>query len=298
MAIAEEQNKPENLRLLVAMRRLYSEAKGSRGLRTVGSLVVGIPLPVLAAIVPSTQDLVAAVGFIWLVIAIVLMYGVERRRVRDATRVLEAFDVAVFSLPWNERVAGSRVDHEFIAAAVRRNREPIDGLADWYPAIADEVPYPVSVLVCQRAATVWDWRLRRSFAIALLSLMLLFAVSLVAFGLIANYTLERFLLALVIPTSSIFATGIAVALTHFDDVSEQRELQRRLDHDWQLALNDPMSLTTAECREHQNCRFNLRMKTLPIPDLWYRWLRDKYESDMRQAATSMVAEYQRTTVLP
>ena len=292
MKIADAQNRPENLELLVAQRRLYSDAKRWRGVRTLGSLLVGIPLPILAVVVPATISWVSAIGALWFAATVVLMFGVERGKIASATRVLEEFDVAVFALPWNKRVAGSQEEPETIAAAVRNNREPTECLRDWYPAAADEVPYPISVLLCQRATIVWDWRLRRSYAVLVTVLLVLLLVAAVAAAVLLNFTAAQCLLILVLPMASVFASGTATALTHISDAHEQREMQQRLDDDWRAALVEPTSITVAECRQHQDCRFNLRMRTLPVPDFWYGRLRVTYEKDMRGAAKRMVAEFQ------
>lgn len=291
--IADAQNRPENLELLVAQRRLYSDAKRWRGVRTAGSLLVGIPLPILAVVVPASQSLVSAVGAAWLVVTVSLMFGLERGKVASATRVLEQFDVAVFSLPWNGRVAGARVSPEVIARAAKANTEPVDRLRDWYPCVADELPYPISVLMCQRATVVWDWRLRRSYAVLVFLLVVLLAAIATTIALTLKFTLAEFLLILVLPMASAFASGIVTALTHFGDVHDQREMEQRFNDDWERVLVEPQSMTVTECRQHQDCRFHLRMRSLPIPDFWYRRSRGSYEADMQAAADRMVGEFVR-----
>ncbi len=289
--ISKAQNLPENIDLLVAQRRLYSDAKRARGFRTVGSLIAAIPLPILGVMVSSSQSLVTVMGGLWLLAALVLMLVFVRGKTSDGTRVLEEFDVRVFSLPWNERIAGKRVISELVTNAMRRSRVDHSQLRDWYPPIVGEVPWPLSVLVCQRAAVVWDWRLRRAYGWLILvsTLGLFFASVLVA--LLMQYTVAQWLLVLALPMASAFTGGTQTAFSNLGDAAQQSEMHDRLDEDWRRALREHISLTSEESRQHQDCRFMHRLVASPIPDWWYRALRGRYETDMAVTAERMVREF-------
>lgn len=142
-SISAEQGMPGRLDLLAAQAWLYSDAKRLRLNRVAVTLVVAVPLPVLAVLLPATQPFVASVGGVWLVIAFMVQFGFERGKVAKATRVLEQFDVEVFGLEWNSRLVGKRVAPEVVAAAARRYGSKRDRLNDWYPVVADDLPYPI-----------------------------------------------------------------------------------------------------------------------------------------------------------
>ena len=289
--IAEAQNSPPNLDLLAVQRRFYSDSKRLRGIRAVGSLVAAIPLPVLAALAPTTQTAVTAASGFWLLLALVLMIGLERRRTEDGTKVLEEFDVAVFGLEWNERVAGKRVVPERIASVLRRCGADRARLKNWYPSVTDQLPWPVSVLVCQRAAVVWDWRLRRVYGWFAVTLTLALLGVSVGAAVLLGYSTLQWLLLLALPMAAAFAGGAEVASASLSDAREQSEMHDRLEQDWRRALQDPASTTPAECRQHQDCRFMHRLRANPIPDWWYRAWRDRYEADMCHAAEAMVRQF-------
>jgi hypothetical protein len=224
-------------------------------------------------------------------VALVLMLGFERGRTSAGTRVLEEFDVRVFGLPWNERIAGRRLVPEAIARAVRRSRTDRTRPADWYPPAVDELPWPVSVLVCQKAAVVWDWRLRRAYGYFLVAVTVGLLAATVVAALLLRYSTSQWLLALALPMAAAFAGGAQAATSSLGDANDQSEMHDRLEDDWRRALAAPNSVTVVECRQHQDCRYMHRLKAMPIPDWWYRALRSRYQTDMTEAAVRMVAEF-------
>lgn len=292
--ISSRQNQKENLDLLAAQRRLYSDTKRWRAVRTVGAMVSGIPLPVLAVLVPSSRIAVATVAAAWLVVSLVILFFVENGKKLEATRVMEEFDVSVFGLRWNFRIAGSKVPRETIAAACRRDTGSRAKLLDWYPVIVDELPEPLSVLVCQRAAAVWDWRLRRGFSFVVGGATMVLLLAAVAASIALHYSSALLFIVFIVPMMPAFVAGTNIALSHRGTAREQSEMQLWLDEDWEQALRDPTSLTMQECRQHQDCRYRFRRDAIPIPDTWYRLRRARYELDMTQAAAEMVAAYNRT----
>lgn len=290
-AISEVQNRPANVDLLVAQRRLYSDAKVVRGVRVVGSALFAIPLPVISVLIPETQSLITGLGFLWLMAALVLMFAVERRNTDTATRILEQFDVEVFCLEWNRRLAGRRTSPEEIQRAIRRAGQDREQLYDWYPPVVDGVPYPLSVLICQRAGTVWDWQLKSSYGWVVAAAVVLLMTTSIAIAVAVDYSTLEWLLVLVLPMGGAFAGGADTVRRHFSDAKDQREMCERLDDDWRRALEDPSSLTVKECRQHQDCRYTHRQNGLPVPDFWYQINRKRAEADMTAAARHMVEEF-------
>ncbi len=289
--IAKSQNSPENIELLSAQRQLYSDAKLSRTIRTTGSLLTAIPLPVIAVLWPNTQPVVSTIGAVWLAISLVLLLGIELVKIKTATCVLEQFDVTVFGIPWNKRVAGNKVACEVISDAARRDTKDKSILRDWYPTVADSLPHPLSALLCQRAAVVWDWRLRKRYGylVASATVSLLLAAMLASVYL--DYSLTQTLLIFILPMASAFAGGVVVAMSHLYGSRDAQDIQEGLDNDWMNALNDHQAFTFADCRQQQDARFHHRLQSLPVPDYWYRRSRRRYQADMVAAAKRMVGEF-------
>ena len=66
--IAEQQNTPESIRLLVAQARLYTEAKRIRLLRLFVSAALAAAAPVITLLVAGSDVWLAGIGFVWILV--------------------------------------------------------------------------------------------------------------------------------------------------------------------------------------------------------------------------------------
>ena len=79
-AIADAQNLDQNLRLLLAQRRLYSRAKAWTMVRGTGIGIVAVSAPILAAVWPEAALAVATVAAAWFALNRLLFRGLLRFR--------------------------------------------------------------------------------------------------------------------------------------------------------------------------------------------------------------------------
>jgi hypothetical protein len=286
MSILELQNSSTSLRLLASQRHLYTQAKHLQRWRVIGTIGLAAIAPLIYYLIPNSRAILAGVGGMWLLISRVILEGIEAKKIKQAAKIQEQFDVELFKLPWNRVLVGDRLSPELISSADKSYTGDREKLKDWYTDTGN-VPYPLDVLLCQRANLVWDWRLRRHYAWGISALTaLLFSLGIIL-AVATNLTLLDYLLALLIPSLAALLKGVEVARAHFKIAAEKEEIEREISLLWEAGLRNPTSVSREQCRCIQDCVYILRSKGPLVPDKWYIWLRDRYRVDMQSAVVEL-----------
>lgn len=286
MSIASEQNKADNLRLLAAQRCIYSQAKALHLWRLVTAILLAAAAPALLFFWPGSKVVLAVIGGVLTLIAHLVLEGSERQKIKQAANIQEQFDLALFKLPWNKYLAGDKLTPELICAAERDFKEDREKLKDWYPDTGS-VPHPLDVLLCQRANLVWDWRLRRHYAFGVSAFVIVVLIADLIIAITTKQTVLDYLLALFLPSLPAVTQGIDLAREHLRIADEKEHTEKEASALLESALNDPTSITKEDCRRIQDSIYSMRSKGPLVPDWWYRWLRDRYDVDMDEAAATL-----------
>ena len=285
-SIFQRQNSPDKIKLLAAQRQFYTQAKRLHYWRVAGSIGLAAISPLIYYLLPSSKTILAIIGGVWLIVSRIVLEGIETKKVKQAATIQEQFDVELFGLPWNQVLAGNRVTPELINAAAASFKGDRNELKNWY-ADTSNLPYPLDVLLCQRANLVWDWRLRRHYAwIVSISTIFLFSLG-VALAIITDLSLLDYLLALLIPSLSALLNSAEIARAHFDIADEKERIEKKVLAIWESALNNPSFVTREQCRDIQDCIYILRSKKPLVPDWWYKRLRDRYQIDMQSVVEEL-----------
>jgi hypothetical protein len=292
MSIATRQNEPDQIELLAAQRRLYSEAKTYSTLRTFIVVVLAIGGPLLSGKYPQCAAYVGIFSVSYLIFDVSLLEYMERGRRKAAAKIQELFDTRVLEIPWNATVVGTRPDTDVIARALAKagkiDRVP---LRNWYsPEVAD-VPVEVGRVLCQRSNLSWDARLRTQYATALsIGLGLAVAVS-VIFAVKLNMTLDSILTGFVLPCVPLLVTIIRQTVDNFRSASDTRDLIPRIDAAIEtLCSGKSVPHLGAVTRTFQDEIFRHRLRCPLIYDWVYWLLRDRQENEMRFSISEKVKE--------
>jgi hypothetical protein len=280
------QNAPEMIRLLAAQRHFYTVAKRLRAVRVFGSVALVFLAPIVLFAAPGSNHVMAIVGLAGLLIGEVGLERFERAHVRTAATIQEEFDTRLFELPWNEPRVGTRMAPEVISAAAARFGADTSKLVDWY-GDTGTIPGKLAVLLDQRSNLVWDWRLRRWYAVYVVALICLCLALDVGIAIAAHLEVLQALEALFAPSAPAIVEGIRVARMHAEAATRKEELARDLQRHWEDGLRDLDSLAPGASRQVQDCIFDLRKDAPVLPDWWYHWFRSRFNVDMMDAVRQL-----------
>lgn len=286
MGIAEDQNSPDNLRLLAAQRHLYTQAKRLHFWCVGGTVGLAATAPLVFLVWPASRTALAILGGVWTIISRLILEGVEANKTKQAATIQEQFDVDLFGLPWNRTLVGNKVKPELIHSAARSFHGDQEELKDWY-ADSGDIPRPLSTLLCQRTNLVWDWRLRRHYAWGIsLATLALFSLGIIL-AVVTNQTVVDYILALFLPALAAILKGIEISRDHFKIAAEKEKVEKELSALWERGLKNPGLISEDHCRRIQDYIYVLRSQGPLVPDQWYAWLRDKYRIDMQLTVKEM-----------
>lgn len=285
--ISELQNSAENLELLRADTRFYLRAKRLHALRVAGTLVLAFLAPVILFWKPGWGDGVGALAGAWVLVGRSVLSWFEDRSVRKAVTIQEQFDVEVFSLEWNDGLAGPKIAPEDIDTAARKIRgRRSERLRDWYPE-ADAAPWPLNVILCQRSSAVWGRRGHYWYALFVLGLGIAWFVAGLVMTAAAHVTLTDYMVKVFLPSQPAFLDTIDLFRGHLKQSQAKEALELKTTALWNQGVADRGSVTEQNCREVQDQTYVLRRRGIQIPQLIYRLRRKQDEAAMRSAAARL-----------
>lgn len=286
--IAQSQNKDANLRLLLAQRRLYSQAKFWSMVRGAGIGVVAIGAPILTAVVPQAAVPAATFAAVWFALNRLLFSFLERCFAARGATAQEQFDTAIFGMP-TIAVRDPRLMPEEIRRLtgdrIRRKRAYSDeSLKNWYP-IQTDVDGSVAIAISQRANLAYSQTLLGRNAALWLVLLIAWAVIAVGIGLANGFDLLTFLLVVALPTLPPLLDAVDEALS----VRAAGRERRAMADEIQDAIGEHLSapIKPEQLLAWQSQLFALRRDSPLVPDWLYWLLRPRTEDEMNDGAKTI-----------
>ncbi|MEN8506307.1 MULTISPECIES: S-4TM family putative pore-forming effector [Paraburkholderia] len=289
--IPARQARDENKILLRARHRNYRTAKLTQGVLVTLSVL----LPIFGVLVgshhPQVRPYVALAGLVLLLLETALIDGRQKERIKRGAKLQEQFDTAVFDLPWNRFVAGSRVEPEDVRAL---SANPLSAAREkhfeaWYEPCVGRLPLHLARLVCQRTNISYDARLRRKYGDALLLLTLTFGIVLSFLGLSTSLKFPELVMTLLVPFMPVLTWALKERLQHASTALSLTNLGSEWDKIWARALDGAGEAQIKnDSRDLQDAIYQHRQRSPLVFDWVYYRLRTSSEDQARHAAEDMV----------
>lgn len=284
--IKTRQNELDALRLLIAQRRLYRRAKRWLGLRWLGMVLIGIGAPVASVLWPSFAVAAGAVAGTWIFAGRTILAIAQSRVTTQAASVQEQFDFYVFgmsdttarsTLPSREQIAAVAGPDDQIRKMAESER-----LVDWYeidPANAGGV----TIAISQRANASYTDGLLRTTAIVWSVATASWCAVLIVASLLANLTLQTFLLGVLLPVLPAFLDVVQYVVGVWRSAADRADLARAIEG----KLGGDSHPAPQELLVWQEQLFDLRRAAPAVPDVIYKLKRNTNERAMRSAVDQL-----------
>jgi hypothetical protein len=274
--IRETQNEQESLRDRIAANHFYRNAKWIHFTGATVAILMAIASPFVLLFEPGWGPTLGAIGGLWIFVSRVVLEHLTREYKLNGAVAQERFDCRVLGFEWNDSLAGRLSDEEIRAAS--RSMKNAENARDWYPA-ADDHPWPQSVLICQRANTVWARRQHRTYSrVVIVGAVVWFVVGLIVAGA-DSASLTAYLVTILLPSLPAFLDTLELSRSH-----AAASGARRIVEDQTNRFLDNGDATYSDLREIQDQMFNLRRDAPLVPQWFYDLIRPGYEDDMQFAA--------------
>ncbi len=281
--VAVAQNTPEMLRLLLAQRRLYADAKTMQYTRLAIVFFGAAASCIIALLSPKAVAAISLAAGVGLVLYSLFGSTREKDKVKQGAAVQELFDCSVLALDWNDLCA-DRPTQQVIADATTRSSGDLTTLRDWYPATG-RAPRPFDVLICQRSNLGWGASLHTRWAAALTAAMLL-----VSAAVVGVYVWRGLPFITLVPLLGPLREAGDLIRAHRENASSKQDLERSVMTLWRHALADPHDVGESELRRVQDRILGLRQTNANVPDWFHYRRRPANEASMQDAADALVRE--------
>jgi hypothetical protein len=293
--IPQEQNTPHQLERLAAQRQLYSDAKNIQNINIILSIPSVIIWSILIAFFPSLQIYAALWGLSVTLLEQAIFSHSQKNLQEKAAKIQQLFDCDIFELDWSQLCSGSRPEPELIvsSSAKYRKKDPnYSNLKDWYPVSGGQLPIHEARLICQRSNIWWDAKQKLRYC--KLILFGLIAITIIVFlvGLVGGLTLEKFVLAIVIPLLPAFIFTIRQYIENKQAATRLDNLRENSENIWQQVINRRITPQELERESYilQNQIYdNRRLSPLIFDWLYYR-LKKQNEVEMNKGAETLIKE--------
>ena len=269
--------------LLLAQRRLYSNAKKFFTGRTIVSTSLAIGGPLVTTAWPTLTGYVGSFAVAYLVLDHFLLQHLENAKKSLAASLQELFDTRVLDLPWNEAVAGPKPPMEEVASAIRgATGAEYAPLRNWYSESVAFVDERFGKVLCQRSNLYWGTGLRGKYKALLLAVIFMVLGVLLSIGYYLDLSLGQFVAGILFPCLPLLELIIRQIREHSQTASETKDLIGKIDPviDALCSGNKPANLDTL-LRTFQDEIFRHR-KNCPLVLDWLYWrLRTKQEEEMQ-----------------
>lgn len=283
------QNSPDSIQLLRAMRHLYTRAKTAFNVRLAIALLIGIVSPIitnrpnLVVQYPNIPIYFAMIGVLFSIF-IFLIKEWEKRLIKTAAKIQEEFDLGLFGLDWNNILAGSRVGREVIINNSKSFNGTEEKLKDWY-SIKDNYTDPKNIMLCQRENLYWDSALKRRFGRASTVLAILFLIGgmLLSICFDSETTLVSYFTKYLATSLPAILTFSELAVSHFSLAKNQLSKENEI----RSLLEDSETYSPDNLRRVQDYIFSSRKNSSVVPD-WFYFLFRKNDQSASTEATEML----------
>jgi hypothetical protein len=284
--IGQRQDEPELLRFLRARSQIYRWAERWQWMQLLLMVAVPIVGSVYGSINPDARSYVAGIAALMAIFDVVIMDRRYRKLIRLAAKAAEAFDVALFRLPWSKAAAGAQLDAEYVSTADRKWRGDEGKLRGWYPVSVDRAPIDVARIICQRTNAWYDAELRRFYANLLAGVACLVVAGLIIFGIVQDLKVTDLLVTVFVPVAPIIIWSARERYRQIDAAEANEGVKSEAESLLGAIQSGKCSARerATQSRQLQNVIYTRRAANPMLFPFLYRVRRRKMEESMQDAA--------------
>ncbi len=306
--IIERQCANKNLVKLAAQRQRYSDGKKLMTIQIILSIVVVGIFAVVGLIYKDSEPWISVIlpyyGFSITILNLVFFDAKISKIKEEASTIQEDFDCNVLKITWNGFKADWPQYEDIKGHADKIIKTNADygknKLNNWYinpeeeknnKYHFDDLPLPISRLICQRMNCWWDHSLGKGFITLIFILTVLLIVILVIYLFYSGIALSQFCNGLLFPALPAIVITIRYIQDHLKANKKLNRLENKANTIWKQLVSSKTLDMAIESRQLQDEIFDSRKTRQLIPDWYYNYLRIPYETKSYYSIEQMVKEY-------
>lgn len=293
--ILTAQNLDINIDKLLAQRRLYSNAKILQYILLITTIVIPIMISIFANFTIYCVDDKSWIFVSYSIIILIsekLIEAIIDRIKKTAASIQEKFDIDVLGISENETLNTVFVDFSIIRANSKKdkqNQEKVSKVTNWYSTKIGTLNTNIAVLFCQRMNICYDFSIKRKYNFYLITISVLTFLCLLIFALFKNFTLQKFIIEVILPSLPIFTFTYKEVSTNVESIDNLEKLQEIIEKELdETSIGD--SVDEEKIRKIQDRIYNNRILSSLIPNFIYNILWTKLEDEMNYSVENRINE--------
>lgn len=289
--IVELQNRPENIKMLKAMRHLYSKV----GVLTNHYFIFCVLVPIVISFAKpfiSSEDyqvlfhFMIAYNLLSLIAGLWLECKIKKERVL-AAKIQQQFDCNVFELQWNRYAFGTQPTVEEIDSNAKFSND--EDFINWYDRDVDAVNRMLAVIICQRINLTYDVALRKKFLCSLTIISIIILILGIAFY--EDEGLRTTIVFVAVPLIPVIRWFFSTRKANDDNMEKCERIKKIIDDYLEKYRNNGIVFSDIDLCEIQNCIYEHRKTAFKIPDFIYNKMRSKQEEATHITVGELITRY-------
>lgn len=291
--IVELQNRPENIKMLKAMRHLYSKV----GKLTKYYFIFCVLFPIVISFAKpfiSSEDYQVLFHFMIAYNLLSLMAGlwleckIKKERVL-AAKIQQQFDCNVFELQWNRYTFGAQPSLEDINSNAKSSND--EDFLNWYDRDVDIVDRMLAVIICQRINLTYDVALRKKFLCSLTLISIIILIIILGIAFYEDEGLRTTIVFVAVPLIPVIRWFFSTRKANSDNIEKCERIKKIIDDYLEEYRNNGIVFSDIDLCEIQNCIYDHRKTAFKIPDFIYNKMRSKQEEATHITVGELITRY-------
>ena len=291
--IVELQNRPENIKMLKAMRHLYSKV----GKLTKYYFIFCVLFPIVISFAKpfiSSEDnqvlfhFMIAYNLLSLMAGLWLECKIKKERVL-AAKIQQQFDCNVFELQWNRYTFGAQPSLEDINSNAKSSND--EDFLNWYDRDVDIVDRMLAVIICQRINLTYDVALRKKFLCSLTIISIIILIIILGIAFYEDEGLRTTIVFVAVPLIPVIRWFFSTRKANSDNIEKCERIKKIIDDYLEEYRNNGIVFSDIDLCEIQNCIYDHRKTAFKIPDFIYNKMRSKQEEATHITVGELITRY-------
>lgn len=291
--IVELQNRPENIKMLKAMRHLYSKV----GVLTNHYFIFCVLVPIVISFAKpfiSSEDyqvlfhFMIAYNLLSLIAGLWLECKIKKERVL-AAKIQQQFDCNVFELQWNRYAFGTQPTVEEIDSNAKFSND--EDFINWYDRDVDAVNRMLAVIICQRINLTYDVALRKKFLCSLTIISIIILIIILGIAFYEDEGLRTTIVFVAVPLIPVIRWFFSTRKANDDNMEKCERIKKIIDDYLEKYRNNGIVFSDIDLCEIQNCIYEHRKTAFKIPDFIYNKMRSKQEEATHITVGELITRY-------
>lgn len=291
--IVELQNRPENIKMLKAMRHLYSKV----GVLTNHYFIFCVLVPIVISFAKpfiSSEDyqvlfhFMIAYNLLSLIAGLWLECKIKKERVL-AAKIQQQFDCNVFELQWNRYAFGTQPTVEEIDSNAKFSNG--EDFINWYDKDVDAVNRMLAVIICQRINLTYDVALRKKFLCSLTIISIIILIIILGIAFYEDEGLRTTIVFVAVPLIPVIRWFFSTRKANDDNMEKCERIKKIIDDYLEKYRNNGIVFSDIDLCEIQNCIYEHRKTAFKIPDFIYNKMRSKQEEATHITVGELITRY-------